>query len=257
MDRLKFVVPAYGESPFLKECLTSLCKQSIDCDIAVSTSTPNELIFRVAKQHAVPVIQHNTGGAIGLDWNFALHSQGHGCIVLAHQDDIYHPMFAESCIDFYTRNPDVAIAFTDSSEIIDQTIVNYNKRELVKWLLRNMAFMGGNVVSSRFQYRRLLGFGCSIPCPSVSFNLKLIPDFQFSDNYTANLDWDAWTRITEEGHKIGYIKGRYVLHRIHAGAETQKRLKDNRRALEDLDLFCRYWPKPVASILSRLYQLGY
>ena len=50
-----FVICAYGESPFLEECVQSLRNQTVQSRIIMVTSTPNELIERIAKQYQIPL----------------------------------------------------------------------------------------------------------------------------------------------------------------------------------------------------------
>lgn len=44
-----------------------------------------------------------------------------------------------------------------------------------------------------------------------------------------------------------------MMHRIHAGSETTNAIQDNRRTREDLDMFYRFWPKPMAKIIGKFY----
>lgn len=257
MSNLTFVVPAYGQSPFLKDCLVSLRNQTVSSTILVATSTPNAHVEGLAKEFGVPLLVNLEGGSISRDWNYALAAAASGLVVLAHQDDLYHPEFAEKSLGFFGRNSDCAISFTDSAELIGEVFFESNKRELVKKILRRSAYLWHNSISRPSQLRRLLGFGCPIPCPSVVYNRNVIPDFRFSDRYSMNLDWDAWVRIGFAGKEIGYIRGALVAHRIHEGAETQKALADKRRDREDLSLFSRFWPDKISRLLLGLYRIGY
>lgn len=257
MNKLTFVVPAYGESPYLRECLNSLISQTIQTDIVIATSTPNKFIDTLAEEFASPIRFNAKGGSISLDWNFALNSGNSDLVVLAHQDDLYHPEFAGKCLSFFDRNPDCAFAFTDSAELIEGRLYKNHTRELVKKILRKSSFLGKDVISNSSQYRRLLGFGSPIPCPAVAYNRRVIKNFAFSDQYSLNLDWDAWSRLAVAGYKIGYIRGQLMTHRVHAESETQRGLADKRREREDYLLFSRYWPAPLASALLSIYRLGY
>ena len=44
-----FVICAYKESPYLEECIKSLKKQTLKSEIIISTSTPNDLIKKLAE----------------------------------------------------------------------------------------------------------------------------------------------------------------------------------------------------------------
>ena len=42
-------------------------------------------------------------------------------------------------------------------------------------------------------------------------------------------------------------------HRIHAESTTTEIIRDNIRTKEDFDILKRFWPKPIAKIISKLY----
>ena len=42
-------------------------------------------------------------------------------------------------------------------------------------------------------------------------------------------------------------------HRIHDGSETSAILGDSARGNEDFQMFCKFWPKPIARLLTRAY----
>jgi hypothetical protein len=43
-------------------------------------------------------------------------------------------------------------------------------------------------------------------------------------------------------------------HRIHEESETTKTIEDNRRTLEDYEILSRFWPKPIAKLIARIYK---
>lgn len=46
-----YVVCAYGDSPFLSECLDSLNAQSVSSNISIATSTPSKYIEELATKY--------------------------------------------------------------------------------------------------------------------------------------------------------------------------------------------------------------
>lgn len=257
MKHLTFIVPAYGKSQYLEACIKSLTSQTVKSQILITTSTPNDFINQLGDKYSIQIICNNAGGSISKDWNFALECGSNNLVTLAHQDDLYHSQYAEKMLDFFNINPNSAIAFTDSIEFINGRLYRNNKRELTKKILRKLAFLKMDFITSKSQQRILLGFGCSIPCPSVTFNRSVISDFHFSDEFTVNLDWDAWSRLATNGLPIGYVRGALLTHRIHSEAETQKGISEKRREKEDLTLFMRFWPRSIAKVLLSIYRLSY
>src|SRR5258706_16305485 len=70
-DDHAFVVPAYGNSPFLGACLRSLRGQSAPSPVVVATSTPSEALSAVAAAFDAPVLVNPRREGIAADWNFA------------------------------------------------------------------------------------------------------------------------------------------------------------------------------------------
>lgn len=44
-----------------------------------------------------------------------------------------------------------------------------------------------------------------------------------------------------------------MYHRIHEESETSIIIGDNVRTKEDYEMFCMFWPKPIAKVLTRFY----
>jgi glycosyltransferase involved in cell wall biosynthesis len=254
---ITFIIPAYGESPYLGDCIASLKNQKVSCRILIATSTPNKYIAEIAEKFNVDYFTNNLRDSIASDWNFALNLVDRGLVVLAHQDDVYFPSYAEEAVKFFSKNIQCAIAFTDSKEIINGVLYGLPKREIIKLAIRKAAFLMADVVKNKFQFFRLFAFGCPIPCSSVIFNLNNLQGLRFCPEYSVNLDWELWVRIAEEGGAIGYIRGSHIAHRIHDGAETQAALKDSRRHNEDKKMFSRFWPKYIALAILFVYRAGY
>ena len=255
---LVFVVPAYKESPHLDACLWSLRQQTVPCRILITTSTPNDHIDQVAKKHDVPVFVHATGGGISGDWNFALEQAGPGLVTLAHQDDLYNERYAEACLAAVALHPDMVMAFTDYAEVLGEGgVIRGNTAMLVIKRLLLFPFLFRSAIRSRFIRRAVLRLGSPVCCPSVCLNRAIVPDFRFLGDYTVNMDWDAWLRLADVRGATVHIRERYCLHRIHGGSETSSGIRENRRAEEDLRIFRRLWPAPIANLLAKVYALSY
>ncbi len=54
-----FVICAYGESPYLEDCLVSLKNQEYASQLLLYTSTPNVLIDNLAAKYHIHVIPEN------------------------------------------------------------------------------------------------------------------------------------------------------------------------------------------------------
>ncbi len=257
MPRLTFIIPAFGESPFLEECINSLKRQTEACEIIVTTSTPNEFILKISEKLNIELLLNLNGGSIAKDWNYAIKQGSGDLIVLAHQDDLYRKSFAKEYLRFHEENPTAGIIFSQIDELIDGQVIQKGKRENVKNILRKIAFGNKKVISDSWAYRKLLGLGCAIPCPAVAFSKKIAQSLNFSDQFSLNLDWATWARLASERVPFGYIPKPLMIHRIHSGAETQIGILEKRREKEDYQLFSQFWPSSVAKFLLVLYKIGY
>ena len=44
-----------------------------------------------------------------------------------------------------------------------------------------------------------------------------------------------------------------MYHRIHEESETTKIIQDSGRTWEDREMFSKFWPAPIAGIITKLY----
>ena len=101
----------------------------------------------------------------------------------------------------------------------------------------------------------MVSFGSPIPCPSVTFNN--LYKIKFSEKFWINIDWNLWVKLSENNSSFLYIKKKLLFHRIHNQSETSKAFKNGKRIKEDLIIFKKLWPKPIAYFLSFIYKLSY
>lgn len=249
-----FVIPAYQESPYLEQCIQSLQAQTLKSQILLVTSTPCEYIEHIASAYGLPCYVNTKPSSIAGDWNFALQKAQTQWVTIAHQDDVYHPCFAEQLMKH--RKDDVLIAFTDYDDIVQEQIRSFSVNRLVKRLLLS-PFMFSGVVHSRFIKKAILAFGDPICCPSVTFHRNLLSWFSFRHNYTCALDWLAWLELAEVDGAFLYINQKLVQHRIHPESETSMQLDNGIRKQEELQIFERIWGRRIARLISYFYEAGH
>lgn len=250
-----FVVCAYGESPYLHDCVSSLMNQTIKSNLIVVTTTPNNRIQAIAKEFDIQLIVNNGEPGIAHDWNCALSKAGTSLVTIAHQDDSYSPRYAECALEYCNESSHPLIFFTDYGEIrngamVDNTRMLRVKRMMLRPLMNKKCW--GNI-SLR---RRLMSFGSPICCPSVTYHLPNLMRPVFHEGMRGGLDWDAWERISKLDGDFVYAPEILMHHRIHEMSETSALIKDDIRSQEDYAMFCRFWPRPVARILNKLYGLS-
>jgi glycosyltransferase involved in cell wall biosynthesis len=251
-----FIVPAYGESPYLADCLRSLRAQTLPSHIEIATSTPSPFIARLAQAHGAPVRINPRRVGIGADWNFALEGAGARYVTLAHQDDVYAPDFLSETLAAFARHPEASIAFTGYREIGDQGEVRDSKISRIKHLIESLT-LGESTLVTPSRLRRYLALGNPLPCSSVTFDRERLAVFRFSEVLSSNLDWQAWLDLADQGVAFARVPARLVGRRHNPLTETARLIKSGVRAREDLAMFRRIWPSPVAELIAAVYRLGY
>lgn len=253
-----FAIPAYGRSPYLRECLDSLAAQTVASPVVLCTSTPSEWLDRIADEYRLgPVRVNPVRDGIASDWNFALTATGADVVTVAHQDDVYAPDYGRWIRATFAAFPDALIAFTDHTEHSPRGPRRSNLNLLVKRGLSRLAFGRASVIDDERRKRRLLRFGNPVCCPSVAINRRRLPRFRFDATFQSNLDWEAWSRLAGEAGAFAWVRSPLVSHRVHAGTETSACIADRRRAREDLQMFRRHWGALPARLIHGVYQLSY
>ncbi len=248
-----FAVCAYGESPYLEECIRSLLSQTVKSKILISTSTPNALIKRVAETYGLPLYINEGEKGITGDWNFAISQTDTRFVTIAHQDDLYEPTYLEEVLKRADAEKSPILIFTEYYELRNGERVDNNRLLKIKKLM-NMGYRP--FPRSRWMRLRMLSIGNSICCPSVTYCMDAYGDFRFDGNFRFACDWDAWDRLARKKGAFLYIPKRLMAHRIHEESETTKQTAGSRRAEEEYSMFRRYWPKWIARRLSGFYAKG-
>lgn len=247
-----FAVCAYKDSPFLEECLRSLERQTSRSRIVIATHTPSPFLEDVARRHGLELLVNSGPVGITQDWNYALSAVRTRFATIAHQDDTYEPQYAELVLGAMRAFPKPLIAFTDYGEIRGDKRVARNRLLAIKRLMltpmRPRAF-----ASMRWARRLSLAFGDAICCPSVTFCLDNVARPVFRDGFRSCEDWQAWERISRRKGQFVYVRKRLMMHRIHAESETSRIIGDGARVEENLAMFLKFWPRPIAWLLNRIY----
>lgn len=247
-----FVVCAYQTSMYLEECVCSLLSQSVQTDIIIATSTPNEHITGIAEKYQLPVFVNSGEKGIAGDWNFALSCANTSLVTLAHQDDVYDENYVECILSALEKCKRPLIAFSDYSEIRNgKTVVKSRLLQVKRLMLMPLQFRVFWKI--RFVRRRILSLGNAICCPSVTFVLDHLKRPIFINNMKSNIDWQAWEEISRQKGEFAYIPSSCMKHRIHEESTTSELLEVNGRESEDLYMFCKFWPKYIAGWINRMY----
>lgn len=249
-----FAVCAYGESPYLDECLRSLVMQTVKSHIFIITSTPNPHIFSSAEKYGIPLYVNNGEKGLAGDWNFAYDHAETSLVTLAHQDDRYYKNYTEdilTALNACCRHP--LLVFTDYNERREnRTVVSNHLLKVKRFMLLPMRFHC--FWRSRFIRRCILSFGNPICCPSVTFVKNHLLGFSFRNNMKSNIDWQAWEELSRCRGEFAYVSRPCMEHRIHPNSTTSGILEANERKKEDIRVLRRFWPEWAVKLIEYFYQ---
>ena len=247
-----FAICAYKESPYLESCIRSLKRQVIPSEIIMVTHTPSEYLDKIARKHHITLFINEGEGGITQDWNFALSKVRTKYATIAHQDDIYEPNYASEMLAAFKTAKKPIIAFSDYAEIRDgKKTMNVKMLKIKRLMLLPMKlpFAPG----SRFIRRRVLSMGDPICCPSVCFNLSYIKQPVFRNHFKSCEDWEAWEKLSRYKGEFLYLSKPLMCHRIHEESATTAIINDNKRGDENLEMYSKFWPVPIAKMINRFY----
>lgn len=248
-----FAICAYGESPYLEDCIQSVLRQNtIASETFIATSTPNDYINQFANQYSLPVFVNKGESGIGQDWNFAYSKSTGDYITIAHQDDVYCENYANAACRYLDASSDPIIFFSNYGELrndarVDDTHLLKVKRKMLA------PISNGRFAHSRFMRRRILSFGSPICCPAVTLVRSKVPELPYMTKMKASLDWDTWEALSRLNGDFLYSTEILMYHRIHEDSATSSLIESQTRSHEDREMFERFWPKPIASLLESFY----
>lgn len=253
-----FVIPAYKQSPYLEECIMHLLNQSVQSEIILATSTPSVYLEQLSAKYNIPYFVNDAAPGIASDWNFALLKATTPFVTIAHQDDLYDPLFTASVLAAMKKSKQqkVLLCFTNYHDIVNGQKRNFSLNALVKQAML-FPFIFSKSIYNRFLKKAILSTGDPICCPSVTLNKNNISNFSFSTDLTCALDWFAWYQLAQQQGAFVYINRKLMSHRIHKASETVAQINNGRRQKEELMMFEKIWGKTIARILSGIYSLGH
>lgn len=247
-----FVVLAYKESKDLERCINSVLNQKYKSEVIIATSTPNNYISNLAKKYKLKIkINKEAKHRIGDDFDFAIKCANTELVTIAHQDDVYDYDYSDQIIRKYDKNKNAIIIFTDYYEIKKGEKVYKNKNLLIKRILLTPLKLN---MKGKWAKRFVIKYGSSICCPAVTFNKELIEFPVFDCNLTCNVDWNAWEKLSKKKGDFSFINKCLMGHTISEETTTTEIINKGIRTKEDQELFERFWPKKVATILNKFYK---
>lgn len=247
-----FAICAYGKSPYLSDCVESLLKQADAGNIIITTSSSDQSIREVSEKYHIKLYVRDGESNIADDWNYAYQMASTALVTIAHQDDIYLPEYREQIINAINRSRRPLIAFSDYMELREGKEVSDNRNLKIKRRMLSPLCSSHRWSSIRTR-RHILAFGNAICCPSVTYVKAYLQTPVFQKGLKSNLDWETWERISRQTGDFVYCNQKLMEHRIHQESTTSALISEDKRSDEDYAIFRRFWPAPIAGMLTKMY----
>lgn len=251
-----FVVLAYKESPYLEDCIRSVINQQYKSKVIIATSTPNKYIDTFAKKYDLDVIARppkDRGSGAASDFDFALSCGKTELITVVNHDEVYNYNYSSEIVEYYRQHKDCSIIFSRYYDVKGNLAIyksiNFAIKNFLCWPLK---------ISPRavFTKRLFLAFGDPICCPATTFVKGHFTFPVFESDMKATFDYWAWEKLSKEKYAFGYIKKPLMGHRIHEESITSKTINDNIRTKEEYIILSKFWPRPIAKLISVFYRLS-
>lgn len=248
-----FVVCTYKECEYLEECIMSLVNQTVKANIIISTSTPNDFVQEIADKYNIELRVNPDGGQVK-DYNFAMKQSDTELVMLMHQDEVLSNVFVEKILWELNHVKKPIIAFGNYIEMHND-IVDIKPSMMVRikrFMLLPLCVRG--LSGTWLGKRGVQLFGDPITHPTVVCVRKEMPEEIFREKYKASMDWDLWERLSRQKGNFAYVKDIILYHRMNDDNQTVKLLNTtNVRYEEEYEIFCRFWPKPIARLIMKFY----
>ena len=248
-----FAICAYKESPYLEECIRSVIAQKEYSEVILTTSTPNDYIKGLCNKNSIPMYINAGERGITQDWEYSIGQAKTPLVTIAHQDDVYFEDYSKIIVDEYINRRRPLILFTDYYEIRNGKYIKSNRLLRIKRLML-LPLRLKKFESNKWIRRRILSLGSAICCPSVAYVCDNLPNPFFLNHFRTDADWEAWERFSKVTGEFVYINRPLMAHRIHNESETSAMIVDGVRSAEDYEMYCKFWPKNIARLLTKGYK---
>lgn len=251
-----FAVCAYKDSPYLEACIKSLKRQSVQTDIILCTSTPSKYIRALAEVFDLPLYIREGSSDIQDDWNFAFEQAKGRLVTIAHQDDCYHKDYVKTLQECWDKYPDTTVFTTDCVVMKQDELQRPGLVMFIKHLLR-LPLRMHRIADRTWVKKAALRFGNPIICPSCTYDKEHLDTPLFASSYKFALDWDTMWKLAERPGRFICVEKPLLCYRIHEGATTKACIQNQERAQDEMAMYRKIWPAPMAGILMFFYKRAY
>jgi glycosyltransferase involved in cell wall biosynthesis len=237
-DSLHLFIPAYGDSPYLKECLESVYHNvdpSIVCTV-LDDCSPNDKVRRITESFGdrFEYIRNERNLGLALNFQRAVDLSTGSLTVIIGSDDLMLPGFVEHTLKYATVFPDACLIQPGVTVVNKDGLDTNPVVDLVKrWISPGKS--EAKCIRSRKILRRLL-VGDFFYFPSIAWRTSVIRNFPFDDSLSTAMDLDLLIRLASEEQSF-VIGGPSVFkYRRHADSVSMMLGQTTDRAIEEISV---------------------
>ena len=232
---LHVMIPAYGNSPYLRKTLESATKYlSKEVLISVVEDPHPDFNLKEIVDEFPQVTYFNNSQRLGVGGNF------NKCIELSQgvftqicgSDDV----FCDDPLKFISndlQNENIAaigfdVNIIDEKDNLTKPLPDRIKETLRPKMKQVEVFEIGKIFKN-------LMLGDWLYFPAILWNTKVIKEIKFNQNYHTAMDLDIFIRIFQNKKTISFIKNKTLLYRRHKESESSKYAKTEGRFREEFE----------------------
>jgi glycosyltransferase involved in cell wall biosynthesis len=225
--KISIVTPSYNQGRFIGQCIESVRNQegnfTIQHIILDNCSTDNTKDILDAYQldpgrvEVTCIIEKDGGQTPAINKGFKLTTGDVVCWL--NTDEWYHEGALAKVVDFFSRHPDLDVAFGDCDFVnIDGRVVKH-KREYF------------------YSKSMLIYYGCFLPSCATFVRRKVIDSGILLDpEFRVTMDFDWYVRIARAGFQFAHIRetlANFTWHQSNISMMQAVRRKHERRLVQD------------------------
>ena len=208
-DQVSIFVPTFNSETTIVETIKSILDQSyenITITIIDNASIDKTVaLVKTIKDKRLSIIQNKINIGAEENFNRCLSLSQKKFTSILHADDIYDKFFIEKQVDFFKRNHDVGLVFTEG-KMIDSS----------GKFIRNIEYPSiNNKISFLELFKLILKHGNFLICPSAMLLTKIFKKWNIKWNgkkFNTSADLDVWFSISKKTC-VGLLKEKLIFYR--------------------------------------------
>lgn len=231
---LQVVIPAYGESPYLKETLNSAIRnlsQNVKITVLEDPSASNR-VSEVVKEFGERIDYQVNSARLGIAGNFnkAIEISEAKFTLICGSDDL---ILGDMSQELNKLDNDAFAAVTSNCQIIDEAGRKINPLPDVVKKLIAPSIKKSQIYQNHKFFNRLM-IGDWMYFPSIAWNTEVLKKEKFSEEFHTAMDLDIFVRLIEKNYKIYHFPVTKFAYRRHPESASSLYAYQTGRFIEEL-----------------------